>query len=102
MKIVVLFISFIQTLLHTNTHGLLGWDHTPHWDEERLIVSSNAVWVRPRPMFRSINKLVCRFGKLTLMPAFLPLYLLFLYFYFSSTSMSVNAQSLHIEQTQTH
>jgi len=63
-------------------------------------MSSNAVWVRPRPMFRLINKLMCRFGKLTLTPAFLSLYLLFLYFYFSSSSMSVNSQSLHIQQTQ--
>jgi len=26
---------FIQTLLHTNTHGFLVWDHTPLWDDEQ-------------------------------------------------------------------
>jgi len=35
----------------------------------RLIMSSNTVWVRFQLMLRSLNKLMCGFGKLTLMPA---------------------------------
>ena len=83
------------------THSHTRWDRNPHWNDERLIMSSNTVWVRPQLMFTSINKLIWRFGNLTLMPASFSLYLLFLYLYFSSSSMSVNAQSLHKQKHNT-
>jgi len=79
------------------THTHTCWDRSSHWDEERLIMSSTTVWIRSQLL---INKLMCRFGNLTLIPASFSLYLLFLYFSFSSSSMSVNAQSLHMQQTQ--
>ena len=48
----------------------------------RIIMLSNTVWVRFQLMFRSLNKLMCGFGKLTLKPASFSLFFLFLYFYF--------------------
>ena len=82
------------------THTHTCWDRSPLWDDERLTMSSNTVWVRPQLTFRSLNKLMWGFGKLTLKPASFSLFFLFLYFYFSSSSMSVNARSFHIQQTQ--
>ena len=54
----------------TQTHMVLWVGITLHSGmTNRLIMSSNTVWVRFQLMFRSLNKLMCEFGKLTLMPA---------------------------------